>query len=110
MYLASAYIISAATYLFLLLLDALRPGFVSYQFSAHWLLLLVILLAALLSARQYVFASHVRVERIIVVCASIVVAGATWFYGRSLGDAWLLLVLLSAAIPPLIYHTLKSDL
>lgn len=91
------YRVSLATYILLLVLDTLRPGFVSSSFSVH--LLLIPTLLFVVASRA---ASPPTPRLLVTIPLSLLLAFFVWSYGAVFGDFRLLLALATALIPFLV--------
>ena len=99
MYLKSAFIVSLATYLLLILAEVLQPGFVSNYFSAHWLLLIALGLFVLLVHQRVSFSEAPWTGWSLTSFVALVFAMVTWRLGTSLGELRFLLVLVALILP-----------
>lgn len=95
---ALGYRVSLLTYLFLLLLDTLRPLFVSSVFSVHLLLIPVAYFAWRWSLEKHA-KHHSVLDGVFLVTFGLVAGIAVWAYGEVFGDLRLFLALSVAALP-----------
>jgi len=110
MFLSSAFKISLTTYLLLILAEVLQPGFVSNYFSAHWLLLIVVLLFLSLIYRgeRLVFRSGVAWGLTLVV--AVIACVVTWRLGAPLQELRSLMSLVAFVLPFVLKGTLEKDI
>lgn len=96
------YRVSLATYILLLVLDTLRPGFVSSSFSAH-LFLIPTFLFALASCRATPpFKGGAGGGWSLPLLTASLLSLTVWHFGSVFGDFRLLLALAAALIPFLV--------
>ncbi|KKW45028.1 MAG: hypothetical protein UY95_C0009G0009 [Parcubacteria group bacterium GW2011_GWA2_56_7] len=109
-YILSAFHILFAGYVAFVLLDAMRPGFVSNVFSIHWLLGIVVVLFGLLLVSDTYWEDSPRWVLWLGVVAGVFAAVATWNLATSLSDLRFIFVLVvfflpMTALSHLSYHT-----
>ena len=109
MYLKSAFVISLATYVLLIMFEVVQPGLVSNYFSAHWLLLISLLLFVVMFARDYDIGSHKALEWVVVSILALIFAVATWSMGRPLEELRILITLIAATLPFCLFSSLKHS-
>ncbi len=108
MYLKSAFSIGLATYVLLILAESFQPGFVSNYFSAHWLLLLVLVLFIFLLQKDTSWKTSPVLERVMVFVLAGVFAVVTWKMGRPLEELRILITLVVFALPFALSKTLRE--
>lgn len=96
---ATTFRITLATYLLLLVAEALHPGFVSNVISAHWILLLSLFAFAGALFRGESLHSKDASITAVMILAALVGGVVTWTFGVGLG-AWRPLLSLVAILLP----------
>ena len=91
------FITSGLTYLGLVFLEYLRPGFVANVFSVHWILVV----AAVFGVWWYKDASDKsgRADLTLVTFVGLVFAALVWVEGSVFGDARLFIALAALVLP-----------
>jgi hypothetical protein len=94
------------TYLFLLLAEYLRPGFVSMVFQVHWVLLLLFVLFGMLLFTPQETEKMTRFEGLVFACF---VAVLLWGMREDFGGMTFLLILGAFALPLLMRRRLNQQ-
>ena len=107
--LKTAYFTSAVSYLFFLLLEWLRPGFVSYVFSPHLFLAAAILFGVLWGRREQEERGAPMGARakLFFIFLGLLLAWIVWQEGRALEEFRVLVTLIALLTPSTIYHLLS---
>ncbi|HBL39902.1 TPA: hypothetical protein DDZ10_04535 [Candidatus Uhrbacteria bacterium] len=109
MLLRSAFLITLTTYLLLILAESLKPGFVSNYFSAHWLLLVSLVLFAGTVHRGKSLEISPWLGWVLTTVVAIVAGVVTWNLGEPLGSLRPILTLLALALPFTIHRILDPS-
>lgn len=103
------FVTAAISYMVFLALDWMRPGFVAYVFSPHFILLVAII-SAVVWARQPVKNQHESWSvRLVCVALGALLAGFFWKEGQALGDLRLLVSLIAFGLPLLVRQGLMEE-
>ncbi|MDA1038627.1 MAG: hypothetical protein O2877_02985 [bacterium] len=109
MYIKSAFSISLATYVLLILAESFQPGFVSNYFSAHWLLLIALVLFIFLLRTDTSWKTFPTLEWLMTFVLAMVFAVVTWKIGRPLEELRILITLIVFALPFALLSTVKKS-
>lgn len=108
-YLKSAFLISFITYLLLFLAEAIRPGFVSYHFSAHWVLGITLLLFVGMLLRKEQLAVSPYVALAMVFLLGLIFAMVTWKLMGDFRGMRVLLTLVAVCLPYAVFRTFDGS-
>lgn len=109
MYLRSAFLITFTTYLLLILVEVFEPGFVSNYFSAHWLLLVALVLFVWMIHRGDKLEIRLRMIWSATVMVALIFAVVTWRLGGPLNELRPLLTFVALALPFAVTKLLTFD-
>jgi hypothetical protein len=104
--LRTAFYTSLATYLVLLAIEYVSPGFVSYVFSVHLVLLLAVFFGILYASTRPQLVNH-RWYYLLAVVVGSVLAVVVWREGTMFGDFRLFLSLSCSILPIWTVYSVK---
>lgn len=104
----TAFVTSLVSYLFFLLCEYLRPGFVSFVFSVHLFLIPIIIFGYLLARNECEHAKDKLITTIASVAIGLILMIVIWREGEVFGDMRVFMTIIGLFLPYLL-SAVKED-
>jgi len=104
----TGFLVSLISYGAFWFLDILRPGFVARSFSVHLFLFGAIVFGIWWGMTMHEYANRPWLQFVMVIILGIALAVLTWTFGEGLHALRVLLAVLSACVPFIVWNLLRS--